>query len=287
MFKNELRPICEDGILHYHKEYQKCAYTFPNGRKCVAFAITHNEHCYGEIKAAGNFDHSGYPVDLNSTIERIEDLFLEAYTKLYSSQTRDFKVQSRRQVTKLREDHLAGPLMAASDVWKKIKSNKTCLTCLQSVPDHVLPCGHVYCEECVKEFGHLSAHYECAVVMSHCILCRASFREGFTQLVKLKPRCAGVRILTLDGGGVRGVIEIAVLQRLEHQMGLNLHVREIFDLIMGTSTGKSPYRIFVPSLVAGSARVDPSMASLQHHFLVHVYLHVVQMRTSRFPVSLR
>lgn len=50
------------------------------------------------------------------------------------------------------------------------------------------------------------------------------------------------RILSLDGGGVLGVIEIAFLERLEHQLrelkqNPNLVLADYFDLIGGTSTG--------------------------------------------------
>ncbi len=43
------------------------------------------------------------------------------------------------------------------------------------------------------------------------------------------------RILSLDGGGIRGIIAARILQVVEQQLGgpLNQH----FDLIAGTSTG--------------------------------------------------
>lgn len=43
------------------------------------------------------------------------------------------------------------------------------------------------------------------------------------------------RLLTLDGGGIRGLISALWLQRLEQELGSPL--REHFDLIAGTSTG--------------------------------------------------
>lgn len=76
--------------------------------------------------------------------------------------------------------------------------------------------------------------------MDHCILCRTAWRDEHSQLIRLKPRCAGVRILTLDGGGVRGIMELAILEKLEARIGLEVPIREFFDLIVGTSTGESP-----------------------------------------------
>ena len=42
-------------------------------------------------------------------------------------------------------------------------------------------------------------------------------------------------ILSLDGGGIRGVITARILQELERRTGQRIH--ELFDLIVGTSTG--------------------------------------------------
>ena len=43
------------------------------------------------------------------------------------------------------------------------------------------------------------------------------------------------RVLSLDGGGTRGIIPALVVAHLERQMGAP--ASELFDLIVGTSTG--------------------------------------------------
>ena len=45
----------------------------------------------------------------------------------------------------------------------------------------------------------------------------------------------GSRILCLDGGGIRGLITLCILQEIERRM--NMNITEIFDWIVGTSTG--------------------------------------------------
>ena len=47
---------------------------------------------------------------------------------------------------------------------------------------------------------------------------------------------AGVRVLTLDGGGIRGIVELAILAEIERRVGLGISIREMFDVIVGTST---------------------------------------------------
>jgi patatin-like phospholipase/acyl hydrolase len=75
----------------------------------------------------------------------------------------------------------------------------------------------------------------------HCWLCWED-KGKLSHLIQLKPRCAGARILTLDGGGIRGIVELSVLQALQKAVGLEeFPIRDMFDLIVGTSTGILPY----------------------------------------------
>jgi hypothetical protein len=235
IFKSTLKGICEEGILHYKNEFQRCNFKFEDGGKCIAFSLTHQEHSDSKgTRFAGGFDNSGYSIDLHQTLSKVEELFLENFKRLCLNEVGTPSQPTQGSVVKFRERLLRTDTV---NLWKTLKSNKTCLVCLQSIPDHVLPCGHGYCDSCVKDFGEPNSNYECAVTIYRCVLCRFSFRDGIHQVVKFKPRCAGIRVLTLDGGGIRGIVELAILGKLYDRIGLDVPIRDLFDLTMGTSTG--------------------------------------------------
>ena len=74
-------------------------------------------------------------------------------------------------------------------------------------------------------------------------LCRARNGRGNSPGVKssisapieFRSKPGGNRILCLDGGGMRGLIQIEILCELERMT--KKKITELFDIIMGTSTG--------------------------------------------------
>jgi uncharacterized protein len=64
---------------------------------------------------------------------------------------------------------------------------------------------------------------------------RASQPSVLSRLHGERPAPDSIRILTIDGGGVRGIIPAVVLGEIERRTGR--HPSELFDVIAGTSTG--------------------------------------------------
>jgi hypothetical protein len=122
----------------------------------------------------------------------------------------------------------------------------TCLCCLMRPPEFPLACGHVLCSECAKVFGRLESNN---IVMTSCPLHETRWAQEWK--IRLKPKFAGVRILSLDGyvdssksflnpltiyfsGGVRGIVELEVLREIQKMIRVNIPIIEFFDLVVGT-----------------------------------------------------
>lgn len=117
-----------------------------------------------------------------------------------------------------------------------------CYTCLLGRPEYILPCKHVICLDCVREFDQSSASekYPGVAIHKNCVLCTSDRDDdyGWPFTVQYCPDLSGLRVLSLDGGGVRGIIQLSILQRLEKCVDLDIPFGELFDLMVGTSVGE-------------------------------------------------
>ncbi|KAF7594879.1 hypothetical protein BBP40_007913 [Aspergillus hancockii] len=117
--------------------------------------------------------------------------------------------------------------------WTWARSNSTCLVCLRRYPEHTQPCGHAVCDTCTQIFGEPVPHTEAEYLIRQCVLCGSS-----KQLtVRLKPPTAAPRVLSIDGGGPRGIIPLEYLEMLQEIIGPELPLVDLFELKAGTSVG--------------------------------------------------
>lgn len=114
------------------------------------------------------------------------------------------------------------------------KNHNTCFCCLLCTPEKVLDCGHAFCDNCIKTFG-IPGPEPYTFAISECMLCTS--RHSSCRFTLLPPT-AGTRLLSIDGGGVRGIIPLTVLQQLERDLSfLGCPLRDHFDFVGGTSSG--------------------------------------------------
>ncbi|KAK4552381.1 hypothetical protein LTR86_010395 [Recurvomyces mirabilis] len=132
--------------------------------------------------------------------------------------------------------------------WNVLRSNRCCLLCLICPPEHVLPCGHAICDMCIQRFGQPQPHREYCYSFPLCILCQ---RKSDSR-VFLKPPTAGVRVLSLDGGGSRGIIPLETLRCLQDSMGRDCRIQDFIDVAFGASAGG----LIVLDLFARQSSVD-------------------------------
>ncbi|CAG8891594.1 unnamed protein product [Penicillium salamii] len=115
--------------------------------------------------------------------------------------------------------------------WGGLRSTTTCLACLSRPPEHMLPCKHAICDTCVVIFGRPSRLGDYHFEIAQCPICEERSDVTIRQLPPTKPPV----ILSLDGGGVRGLIQLGLLRALESRIGIP--IASLPDLCIGTSVG--------------------------------------------------
>ena len=224
--------------LHY-----PCSYVSPDGsRHCMLVRARHLPKGHQDdlgIIAAGDyeaaFDSSflqQWKAQLRTAIEGLHRDF--SYELEQASQIEDTHVIPEERIALDLHAEYLNHFFEAVGPAGSICSHSTCFCCLMDVPEHPLPCGHVLCTACVKAYGK---QLKSAVALSCCPLHRESTKWAKSVVFKFKPAGAGVRVLALDGGGVRGVVQLEVLHAIEQCLGGVIQVQSFFDLVVGTGTG--------------------------------------------------
>ncbi|KAF1960915.1 hypothetical protein CC80DRAFT_590230 [Byssothecium circinans] len=110
-----------------------------------------------------------------------------------------------------------------------------CICCLFGTPEALLPCGHMLCRECIQAYGRQKAHtlvdvLECPLEVNQKI-------RPQSRAVHIRPEAAGVRVLALNNGGTRSIVQIEVLKLIEKELHGRIPVQSLFDMIIGEGTG--------------------------------------------------
>ncbi|KAF1965009.1 FabD/lysophospholipase-like protein [Bimuria novae-zelandiae CBS 107.79] len=234
----------QSALIMFGEFHVPCEFRTPRGR-CINMASAHakgHQNLGGEI-FAGNFV-SSFNADnyLMTWRNNIKDAIQSIHKKLQGRIDRD-----RGSATE--EEHFL-PLhnKVMDDLYRQIgdadkyQSSSTCFCCLMRVPYHALPCGHALCTLCVRAYGHpmnKQRGNRFVFTMDFCPLHEQQTRSKWQGpfVVRFKPDHAGVRILCLDGGGVRAIVQLQILLMIQQQFRNQIPIQAFFDLILGTSSG--------------------------------------------------
>lgn len=127
----------------------------------------------------------------------------------------------------MRERHL--DTLSKYDVFLRFQEyGPLCFFCFARPWTRLSKCkNHGVCDQCWPPLRERLRH--------RCMLCDT---QVATTSRKVDREVERGRILALDGGGVKGLIQLEVLAMLEEEIGLDLPLRYFFDLIVGTSIGE-------------------------------------------------
>lgn len=126
-------------------------------------------------------------------------------------------------------------LMEHGAEWRTIHSTSTCFVCLRHRPLHKLKCGHIICANCVQILGDCSQQDDRDYFVRRCFLCQSKLPGNLC--IKIHPPTAGVGVVCIDGGGVRGVIPLRMMKKIQDTIDLPIPFQRFVKVAFGISSG--------------------------------------------------
>ncbi len=263
-----MKQVCTRAIEDFLDNGLRCAYVHSTlGESCANTKTGHSkghQSSSGDHLDDGSFMSGGFNSinfltaieqgiatiirELNETDadrhERARFLIERHRRTLKSTSESSFWTRSPRTSASLTADPLSDLSLFPElpRLWRNELRTSTCFSCLFGRPEYRLPCGHILCLDCVRDFDQSTEDekYPGVVIHKECVLCYSiEPNDQWPWRIQVNTKLSGLRVLSLDGGGVQGIVELVVLKRLEAKIGLGLPVGYFFDLIVGTSAGMS------------------------------------------------
>ncbi|KAK5996132.1 PNPLA-gamma [Cladobotryum mycophilum] len=204
VFNTKLQDICRRAVDHFLSHSMRCSYKDPQEGHII------KDQVIEMLKEINKKD-----ANRNERRTCATELHLKLWMRIFNQQF--------------------GPSSTA----RLVNKASVCYACLFGRPEFVLPCGHVICLGCIREFDQSPDELKYPGIALHkkCVLCTSNHEAGWPYKATYQPDLSGVRLLSLDGGGVRGIIQLTILRRLEEELDLDMPFGSFFDLIVGTSAG--------------------------------------------------
>jgi len=192
-------------------DYSPCLQQLPKGRVCGITKIMHTTGHYGQD--GGEHNTPQIPTDRNITVQN--------HIKILFSMNSVAKVEHQLDLL-FRGLQRKSPNERQQDTRRWIPFCMSCLNKFTKEQSYrLMACSHVICEVCaVRKDMFCPFHGQ---------------RVAFADVGSRIPGHAQVRILSIDGGDVRGIIPIRILARIEEWTGYKIH--QLFDLIVGSGIG--------------------------------------------------
>ncbi|ORX91556.1 hypothetical protein BCR34DRAFT_501395, partial [Clohesyomyces aquaticus] len=114
------------------------------------------------------------------------------------------------------------------------KSHRSCFCCFMCMPEKVMACGHTLYNTCIRIYSQRSILEQNTYAFSNCLLCGV---QG-NMIFRLVPPSAGIRVLSLDGGGIQAVVPLVFLSAIKSRLSsFKSLVTNYFNFVGGTLAG--------------------------------------------------
>ncbi|KAM9986088.1 hypothetical protein ACTFIZ_004362 [Dictyostelium cf. discoideum] len=210
-----------DSLANFINDHLPCDHKI-NGKECINSKLSHgniHQTAEKENKTVRSWRFLWYKKTNIVSVPFVEE---GAYVK--SKAPFDFKEYLQIQLGML--DNPVHNLLGGEnelDIAKFYFKNylDVCVGCLFNSPTIPFSCEHILCTSCSKN--------------KSCCIKGCTGQILYRKDIDFTPTM-GSRILSLDGGGIRGILECCALSILTSEL-FDISIPNLFDLIVGTSSG--------------------------------------------------